>query len=196
MFFSRKSDSEPKPEPPALPVRPLPPSAQSPIGFETVIGPSCTLEGALRSSGNLRLDGTFGGTLEITGNILVGETAKIDADINARNISIAGMVRGNVTGKRVQLLRAARVWGDITAETLTTEEGAFIDGKISMTPPESRSAAQSAHEEPMPAQAAIPDEPPFGADLPDLAEETGLADDDRKAKNEPEDEGADDSTDD
>nr|MCU0482108.1 hypothetical protein [Anaerolineae bacterium] len=33
---------------------------------------------------------------------------------------------------KVQLLRSARVWGDITATTITTEEGAFIEGKINM----------------------------------------------------------------
>lgn len=105
---------------------------QQPIGFETVLGANCVIEGQLESKGNIRLDGTFTGTLEITGNVLVGETAKITADINARNISIAGAVRGNVNGKKVQLLRTGRVWGDITATALTTEEGAFIDGKISM----------------------------------------------------------------
>jgi cytoskeletal protein CcmA (bactofilin family) len=116
-------------EPPQLP-RPTVPV--QPVGFETVLGANCTLEGTLRSRANVRLDGTFTGTLEIEGNILVGETARITADINARNISIAGAVRGNVSGKKVQLLRTGRVWGDIRATALTTEEGAFIDGKITM----------------------------------------------------------------
>jgi cytoskeletal protein CcmA (bactofilin family) len=105
----------------------------APVGFETVLGANSTLEGALRSNANVRLDGTFTGTLEITGNVLVGETARINADINAKNISIAGAVRGNVSGKKVQLLRTGRIWGDIRAQALTTEEGAFIDGKITMT---------------------------------------------------------------
>ena len=78
------------------------------------------------------MDGQFSGALEISGNILVGESADIRADINARNISIAGSVRGNVCGNKVQLLRTGRIWGDITASALTTEEGAFIDGKITM----------------------------------------------------------------
>jgi cytoskeletal protein CcmA (bactofilin family) len=117
----------------------LPTHAGSPppsVGFETVLGANSSLEGTLRSSANIRLDGTFTGTLEITGNVLVGETAKIKADINARNISIAGAVRGNISGKKVQLLRTGRVWGDIQAVALTTEEGAFIDGKITMSPRE------------------------------------------------------------
>src|SRR5688572_21422127 len=88
---------------------------QHPIGFDTVLGASSSMDGKLHSEGNVRLDGEFTGTLEIKGNVLVGETAKINADIEARNISIAGAVRGNVTGNKVQLLRTGRIWGDITA---------------------------------------------------------------------------------
>lgn len=107
-------------------------TVQQPIGFETVLGANSVMEGTFKSSGNVRMDGTFTGTLEISGNILVGETARITADIDARNISIAGAVRGNVTGNKVQLLRTGRVWGDINANALTTEDGAFIDGRITM----------------------------------------------------------------
>ncbi len=107
-------------------------SNSQPIGFDTVIGSDCDIEGKFTSSGNVRMDGKFSGTLVITGNILVGESAEIHADIDARNISIAGTVRGNVTGSKVQLLRTGRIWGDISASAITTEEGAFIDGKITM----------------------------------------------------------------
>ncbi len=106
--------------------------AGRPVGFDTVVGSNTQFEGIFASSGNVRMDGNFTGSLEISGNILVGESADIRADINARNISIAGTVRGNVTGNKVQLLRTGRIWGDISASALTTEEGAFIDGKITM----------------------------------------------------------------
>lgn len=106
--------------------------AGRPVGFDTVIGSNTQFEGTFNSSGNVRMDGEFAGSLEISGNILVGESAEIRADINARNISIAGTVRGNVSGNKVQLLRTGRIWGDISASALTTEEGAFIDGKITM----------------------------------------------------------------
>lgn len=106
--------------------------ASAPVGFDTVLSASTTLEGTLQSEGNIRLDGKFSGKLDITGNILVGETAEIDADIEARNISIAGIVRGNVIGNKVQLLRTGRIWGDIKSNSLTTEDGAFIEGNIAM----------------------------------------------------------------
>jgi cytoskeletal protein CcmA (bactofilin family) len=126
-FFTnrRQTDNDVDKQPP----KPIP---QHPVGFETVLGAGSSMEGSLTTKGNVRLDGDFTGTLDIKGNVLVGETAKINANIDARNISIAGAVRGNVTGNKVQLLRTGRIWGDITANALTTEEGAFIDGKITM----------------------------------------------------------------
>ncbi|MEP7293424.1 MAG: polymer-forming cytoskeletal protein [Chloroflexota bacterium] len=134
-FFGNRRQAE-QSAPTPLSQKPQLLSTQQPVGFETVLGTNSTLEGHLSSSANVRLDGTFTGTLEIGGNVLVGETAQINADINARNISIAGAVRGNIKGKKVQLLRTGRIWGDIQATALTTEEGAFIDGKITMISPQ------------------------------------------------------------
>jgi cytoskeletal protein CcmA (bactofilin family) len=155
-------------EPPQLP-RPTAPV--QPVGFETVLGANCTLEGTLRSKANVRLDGTFTGTLEIEGNVLVGETARITADINARNISIAGAVRGNVSGKKVQLLRTGRVWGDIRATALTTEEGAFIDGKITMVGHEASQPAPV--NEPVFVLDAVQDAPSESNDSPEDTLTTG-----------------------
>lgn len=173
---SQQPDPAPEPQPdrspyasaPTSPIRetretPIP--AVQPVGFETVIGAGCTLEGSLSSTGNVRLDGTFSGTLDIQGNVLVGETAKITADIAAKNISIAGAVRGNVTGKKVQLLRTGRVWGDIVATALSTEEGAFIDGKISMV---NKDDAKPSTEPTKPEDARI-DEQPVSAEPDFLA---------------------------
>jgi cytoskeletal protein CcmA (bactofilin family) len=105
--------------------------------FDTALGAGSVLEGSLVSDGNVRLDGTFKGTLSIKENVLVGITAEIEADIAAQNVSVAGTVRGDVSGKRVHLLATARVWGNIKAEALITEDGAFIQGQITMeTEPE------------------------------------------------------------
>lgn len=130
-FFASRRQSEESEREERLP-QSRPPMSTQPIGFETVLGMGSLIEGKVSSKGNVRLDGEFKGTLDISGNILVGETANIHADIDARNISIAGAVHGNVTGHKVQLLRTGRIWGDIHAATLTIEEGAFIEGRIAM----------------------------------------------------------------
>jgi cytoskeletal protein CcmA (bactofilin family) len=129
---SSSNENENKPATTIPPARPAAQTPRQPVGFETVLGANSTLRGDLKSQANVRLDGTFEGNLEIEGNVLVGETGKVTADIHARNVVIAGAVRGNVSGNKVQLLRTSRVWGDISASAITTEEGAFIDGKITM----------------------------------------------------------------
>ncbi len=109
-----------------------PPAPPESVSFETVLGPGTRIEGTLTSPGSVRLDGIFLGKLELEGNALVGEHARVTADINAANVTIAGAIRGNVSGQRVQLLRTGRVWGDIQASSISTEEGAFIRGTITM----------------------------------------------------------------
>ena len=131
------------------------------IGFETVLGRNSVLEGSFRCNANVRIDGVFSGQLEITGNMLVGETARITADINARNISIAGTVNGNVNGRKVQILRTGRVKGDIRATALTTEEGAFIDGKITMIGEEPKPEGELSS--PLESSPIVTDSPPTAA---------------------------------
>ncbi|MBX3085095.1 MAG: polymer-forming cytoskeletal protein [Anaerolineae bacterium] len=139
MFGSRKTQSTPasqqSPASSTTPSNATPPSTQAPrqpIGHETILGANSTFKGDLKSKANVRIDGTFEGSIDIEGNIMVGETAKIVADIHARNMRIAGAIRGNITGNKIELLRTGRVWGDINASAITTEDGAFIDGKITM----------------------------------------------------------------
>lgn len=132
LFGGRKSQKAPNEAGESRPVPKTSPLTRQPVGFDTVLGANTTLLGELRSQADVRLDGTFEGTLEIEGNVLVGETGKVNADIHARNVSVAGAVRGDISGKKVQLLRTARVWGNINAAAITTEEGAFIDGKLTM----------------------------------------------------------------
>ncbi len=108
-----------------------PPAPQS-VLFETVLGPDTVFKGVLKSPGSVRLEGKFVGDLELDGNALIGEQACITADIIAANVTIAGAVRGNISGQRIQLLRTGRVWGDIEASSISTEDGAFIRGTITM----------------------------------------------------------------
>jgi cytoskeletal protein CcmA (bactofilin family) len=108
--------------------------ARIPVGYETVLGANTAFKGELRSRANIRIDGQFEGTVEAEGNVLIGETAQVSATLRARQeIKVAGAVRGDVSGRKVHISRTGRVWGDIEAGSVVTEEGAFIDGKLTMT---------------------------------------------------------------
>ena len=82
---------------------------------------------------NLRINGKFEGTLDIRGNLTIGTTAVINADILGDNIIIGGRVKGKITAKeRLTLLPQAIVEGHIYPAKLNITEGAVFQGQCTM----------------------------------------------------------------
>lgn len=102
----------------------------SPI--ESTIGPNTHIKGDVQGDGGLRVDGIIEGTIELTGNLVVTESAKIRAEIKANNISISGAVQGNIKATRIEILDTGRVWGDLTVKSLLVNEGAYFRGQTIM----------------------------------------------------------------
>ncbi len=100
--------------------------------IETVIGPACRINGKLQSEGGLRIDGIFDGSIHITGNLVVGESATVIADIVAYNITVSGTVKGNITANKIEIMETGKVWGDLNVNTLLLNEGAFLRGNTNM----------------------------------------------------------------
>jgi len=97
-----------------------------------VVGPNCFVQGTIQSDGGVRIDGVFQGDVETAGNLIIGESAKVVAEISANNVSIAGAVKGNITGNRVEILETGRVWGDLKVNSLLLNEGAYLRGQTMM----------------------------------------------------------------
>ncbi|MBN1953493.1 MAG: polymer-forming cytoskeletal protein [Anaerolineae bacterium] len=134
------------------PVVPTPSGGAPAARIETVIGPNAHFKGDVVSEGGIRIDGIFEGHIETTGNLVIGESAKLIAEITANNISISGAVKGNIAGNRVEILETGRVWGDLTITSLLLNEGAYLQGRTNMhadiappqlEAPKSRSTAES-----------------------------------------------------
>ena len=102
------------------------------LKIETVIGPNAHFRGDIQSDGGARVEGVFEGTIDITGNLIIGEGAKVIADISAHNISISGAVKGDIGGNKVEILENGRVWGNLTVNSLLLNEGAYLRGKTTM----------------------------------------------------------------
>ncbi|QTN34434.1 polymer-forming cytoskeletal protein [Akkermansiaceae bacterium] len=101
------------------------------------------IKGAVKFQDDLIVDGKIEGTIESTGNLTVGENAKLKAEIKTGTIVIYGKVHGNMTATdRVELKSSAEVIGDIKAKTLTIEAGAIFVGKSTVgTPSQQPSSA-------------------------------------------------------
>jgi cytoskeletal protein CcmA (bactofilin family) len=102
------------------------------IEIETVVGPNTSVQGDIRSSGGVRIDGDFGGTIDIAGNLVIGEQAKIVASITANNVQIQGTVQGSVTAKRLEILDTGKLWGDIQVDSFVLDDGGFYRGQSKM----------------------------------------------------------------
>jgi len=107
-----------------------PPRPQSTI--ESVVGPNTHFKGVVQGDGGLRIEGVMEGTVDITGNLVITESAKVFAEVKANNISIAGAIKGNISASRVEILDTGRVWGDLTIKSLLINEGAYLRGQTYM----------------------------------------------------------------
>jgi cytoskeletal protein CcmA (bactofilin family) len=103
-------------------------------GIETIVGATTTLNGSLRVDGGVRIDGRFEGTLEVGGNVVVGEQGRVIADINACHVTVGGAVRGNIhaTG-RLEILATGQVLGDIQASQIVIDQGGLFQGQSRMS---------------------------------------------------------------
>jgi cytoskeletal protein CcmA (bactofilin family) len=118
-------------KPEKAPAAPKP--AVSSASAETVLGPTCVFKGMLQGDGTIRVEGIFEGTMEISGNLIIGENARVRAEVRATNVSVAGMVIGKIhaTG-RVEILSTGKVWGEIQTSSMVIDEGGYFRGQSVM----------------------------------------------------------------
>ena len=102
--------------------------------IETVIGPNTSFSGYLKCDGNVRIDGICeGGLIETVGNVIVGPSAMVAADLVARNVSVSGAVSGTIKASgRLEILSTGRVWGDVEVGTFLLDEEGYFRGNMVM----------------------------------------------------------------
>lgn len=110
------------------------------------LGAGTIYNGQLSFVGSVRIDGQFTGEITSEGTLILGKDAKVDGSINVCNLVLSGKLHGNVvvTGKTI-LHKTANLTGDLITRSLIIEEGALLQGTISMDPAmDSASAKPSA----------------------------------------------------
>ena len=90
-------------------------------------------EGELRFKDTFRIDGSLKGRIVSDNTLIVGESGRVDADIECAVVSIRGTVTGRVHGReRIELLAGSRVQATLVSPKLVIEEGAFFQGQCDM----------------------------------------------------------------
>jgi len=121
-MFRKKEEPSPTVEPAPLKSR-----------VTSILGEGTSWKGEISGSGGIRVEGLYEGTIELEGLIIIDQKGRVECDlIKADTIIVAGAVRSNIHAKRVEIRSTGRVWGDVTTVKFTTEEGAYLRGKIQM----------------------------------------------------------------
>lgn len=101
--------------------------------LQTVIPKSAHMTGTLSSPHPIRIDGHFEGTLQCD-EITIGKTATVKSDLSLMRASISGQVFGNLLiNGHLTLTATAKIHGNITADSISMEEGAHVTESISIT---------------------------------------------------------------
>lgn len=104
--------------------------------ISTFIGPEADIKGALSFEGTIRVDGRMKGKIESAdGTLIVGESARIEADISVDSGVIMGEIIGTVCAKsRIEVYKPARITGDIQAPVISIDAGVTFNGNCAMGP--------------------------------------------------------------
>ena len=114
-------------------------SPRSDEGAQAHLGKGSRVEGKLTFEGSVKIDGHIEGEVQAQQAVIVGESAVINAQINAETIVIKGKVTGDVTARRqVELRGPAKLTGNITTPSLVIHEGVLFEGHCSMGGAESK----------------------------------------------------------
>jgi len=104
-----------------------------PDKVNTLIGKDTSFKGTLESKGSIRIDGKVEGQVNNKGDLIVGESGVVAADLKVRNVTIAGRFEGSIeAGGRLELKRTAVAKGTFKANALHIEDGAVLDGSMDM----------------------------------------------------------------
>jgi cytoskeletal protein CcmA (bactofilin family) len=140
---SEPSSQDTRPVEPAIESRAAPVSSPSPSpapsrvashSGTSVIGSSITLRGDISGEENLVVKGKIEGTLNLPNNdIQIDPEGRVKADMMAKKISVAGKVRGNLSGsERVVIQKSGEVEGNIIAPRVVLEDGCKFKGAVEM----------------------------------------------------------------
>lgn len=103
--------------------------------LDSLIGAKTRVEGDIRFSGGLRVDGQVQGDVTATGDepgtLVLSDQARIEGEIRVSHVVINGTVVGPVhAGEYLELQSKARVTGDIHYRTLEIQLGAVVEGRL------------------------------------------------------------------
>ena len=102
------------------------------------------IKGTIKFGQAMRVDGNFEGELTSdNGELVVGKTGKVKANVKVKSAVVEGRVDGNIRASdKVELKQSARIFGDVQAKSLVVEQGVIFVGNCNVNPEGSKIESQ------------------------------------------------------
>lgn len=111
------------------------------------LGTGTSYKGNLSFQGTVRVDGAFDGEVDSEGTLVVGREARLSGIFRVGQLILSGTLEGDVQAvTRVILHKEANLQGTIRSPSLMIEEGAVVEGSVSMGTLSSEKAGNSPEE--------------------------------------------------
>jgi len=99
----------------------------------SLLSKNVRIEGEIQGPENLHVEGYLKGAVELSGDIFIGNTGIVEADVEAKNIVIQGEVTGNVKAHhQLEIHPTGKLIGDCSAASIDIKEGAVFEGRSNM----------------------------------------------------------------
>jgi len=106
------------------------------------------ITGDIKSTGDIRVDGSLTGSLNTKGKVVIGPTGKVNGEVICKNSEVSGIVEGKISVSQLLNLKASsRIIGDIVTSKLSIEPGANFTGNCKMSDNEYNGGTTTAKEQ-------------------------------------------------
>lgn len=98
-----------------------------------IIGAGTTIEGDITTNGDMRIDGSLTGTINVKGKLVVGPSGMVEGEIICQNADVSGTIKGKIgVAELLSLKSSSKLNGDIITNKIAVEPGAAFSGSCSM----------------------------------------------------------------
>jgi cytoskeletal protein CcmA (bactofilin family) len=98
-----------------------------------LIGAGTSIEGDITTNGDMRIDGSLTGTINVKGKLVIGVSWAVEGEIICQNADISGTMKGKIgVAELLSLKASAKLTGDIITNKIAVEPGATFSGTCSM----------------------------------------------------------------
>lgn len=99
----------------------------------TVVADDIEFHGRLVFKNSLKIKGFFEGRIETKGHLIIGQEAKVSADIKAGIVSVNGAINGKINAtQRIELFSKSATNSDLVTPELYIERGSVFNGTCVM----------------------------------------------------------------